>query len=196
MDALDGGHWQFGDQSVPEVGVTYFAGTFVRHQLALATARAVLLHLKERGPALQAEISGRTATLVTELNGYFQREDVPIEIKSFSSVWKTFFKGEHQHGDLLFYMLRDRGLHIYDGFPCFMTAAHSDADVARIVSIFKDAVVEMRESGFLPGGAAAAGPTKFDGAKPPVPGAQLGRDRDGKPAWFITTGSGKFAKVE
>jgi len=196
MDALDGGHWQFGDQSVPEVGVTYFAGTFVRHPLALATARAVLLHLKERGPALQAEISGRTATLVTELNGYFQREDVPIEIKSFASVWKTFFKGEHQHGDLLFYMLRDRGLHIYDGFPCFMTAAHSDADVARIVSIFKDAVVEMRESGFLPGGAAAAGPTKFDGAKPPVPGAQLGRDRDGKPAWFITTGSGKFAKVE
>src|SRR3546814_13497608 len=36
MDALDGGHWQFGDDSVPTVGVTYFAGTFVRHPLALA----------------------------------------------------------------------------------------------------------------------------------------------------------------
>src|SRR3546814_17344769 len=35
MDALDGGHWQFGDDSVPTVGVTYFAGTFVRHPLAL-----------------------------------------------------------------------------------------------------------------------------------------------------------------
>ena len=51
MDALDGGFWQFGDDSVPEVGVTYFAGTFVRHPLALAAAKAVLQHLKQSGPA-------------------------------------------------------------------------------------------------------------------------------------------------
>jgi hypothetical protein len=31
MDALDGGFWEFGDDSFPEVGVTFFAGTFVRH---------------------------------------------------------------------------------------------------------------------------------------------------------------------
>lgn len=48
MDALDGGNWNYGDDSVPEVGVTYFAGTFVRHPLALAAAKAVLLHIKER----------------------------------------------------------------------------------------------------------------------------------------------------
>ncbi|MBV8885706.1 MAG: aminotransferase class III-fold pyridoxal phosphate-dependent enzyme, partial [Chroococcidiopsidaceae cyanobacterium CP_BM_RX_35] len=29
MDALDGGFWQYGDDSFPEVGVTFFAGTFV-----------------------------------------------------------------------------------------------------------------------------------------------------------------------
>ena len=40
MDALDGGHWQYGDDSIPTVGVTYFAGTFVRHPLALAAAQA------------------------------------------------------------------------------------------------------------------------------------------------------------
>ena len=39
MDALDGGGWQYGDDSMPTVGVTYFAGTFVRHPLALAAAR-------------------------------------------------------------------------------------------------------------------------------------------------------------
>ncbi len=46
MDALDGGHWQYGDDSIPTVGVTYFAGTFVRHPLALAAAKAALEHLK------------------------------------------------------------------------------------------------------------------------------------------------------
>src|SRR3546814_9346188 len=55
MDALDGGFWQYGDDSIPEVGVTYFAGTFVRHPLALATTKASLEYLKEQGPQLRSE---------------------------------------------------------------------------------------------------------------------------------------------
>jgi glutamate-1-semialdehyde aminotransferase len=61
MDALDGGHWQFGDDSVPTVGVTYFAGTFVRHPLALAAAHAVLLHIKEHGVTLQQSLNSRAS---------------------------------------------------------------------------------------------------------------------------------------
>ena len=38
MDALDGGTWRYGDDLVPEAAVTVFAGTFVRHPLALAAA--------------------------------------------------------------------------------------------------------------------------------------------------------------
>ena len=53
MDALDGGAWQFGDDSYPEVGVTFFAGTFVRHPLTLAAVKAVLQFFREQGPALQ-----------------------------------------------------------------------------------------------------------------------------------------------
>ena len=55
MDAFDGGHWSFGDGSFPEAAVTFFAGTFVRHPLALAAARAVLTHLKQNGNALQQD---------------------------------------------------------------------------------------------------------------------------------------------
>ena len=36
MDALDGGMWSFGDDSLPEVMPTFFAGTFVRHPLIVA----------------------------------------------------------------------------------------------------------------------------------------------------------------
>ena len=50
MDALDGGFWEFGDSSIPEVGVTFFAGTFVRHPMALAAAAAELDKLKAGGP--------------------------------------------------------------------------------------------------------------------------------------------------
>jgi glutamate-1-semialdehyde aminotransferase len=48
LDALDGGHWQYGDESIPEIGVTYFAGTFVRHPLALAASKASLPILKNK----------------------------------------------------------------------------------------------------------------------------------------------------
>jgi glutamate-1-semialdehyde aminotransferase len=197
MDALDGGDWQFGDTSAPEVGVTYFAGTFVRHPLALAAARSVLLHIREQGPALQRGVTARAERLQRELNAFFTSERVPLEVRRFSSVWKTFFTAEHPQGDLLFYMLRDRGIHIYDGFPCFMTAAHTDADVDQIVAAFKDAVVEMRESGFLSEPTPALAERTLDASAPPVPGARLGRDRDGTPAWFIAKEGepGTFVKV-
>src|SRR5204863_6593293 len=45
MDALDGGDWRFGDDSVPTADMTWFAGTFVRHPLSLAAAKATLEHL-------------------------------------------------------------------------------------------------------------------------------------------------------
>jgi amino acid adenylation domain-containing protein len=194
MDALDGGHWQFGDASVPEVGVTYFAGTFVRHPLALAAARAVLLELKARGPALQRELAERTAALAAELNAAFRAAGAPLEIRHFASVWKTFYTAEQPHGDLLFYMLRDRGVHVYDGFPCFMTAAHTDADLRRVVDAFAGAVGEMQEGGFLPPRPAVAIPP---GVVPPVPGARLGRDRDGSPAWFVASPDepGRYVRV-
>ena len=68
MDALDGGHWQYGDDSVPTVGVTYFAGTFVRHPLALAATKATPAHLQAQGPELQAALTARTTGMVERLS--------------------------------------------------------------------------------------------------------------------------------
>lgn len=97
-------------------------------------------------------------------------------------------------------ILRDRGIHILDGFPCFFTTAHTEADVDAIVGAYKAAVLEMQESGFFPEPKAkiAAGPSSFDSNRPPVPGARIGRDPDGTPAWFVPnpTEPGKYVKVE
>jgi amino acid adenylation domain-containing protein len=196
MDALDGGGWQYGDESIPTVGVTYFAGTFVRHPLALAAAKAVLVHLKERGPALQEALNARTAALAAELNAFCEEAGAPIAIKHFSSVWKTNFTEDHPLQDLLFAMMRSRGIHILDNFPCFFTTAHTEADFAAIANAFKESVRELQEADFLPRRAATAR-VLLDASKPPVPGARLGRDTDGKPAWFIPSpdNPGRFLKV-
>ena len=196
MDALDGGAWQFGDDSQPTVGVTYFAGTFVRHPLALAAARAVLEHIKQEGPALQERLNQRTAALAAELNAFCEERGAPIVVKQFASVWKTQFLEDHPLQDLLFAMMRSRGIHILDNFPCFFTSAHSEADFVAIAQAYKDSVVELQESDFLPRRAATSR-TVMDAARPPVPDARLGRDPQGNPCWFVPNPEqpGKYLKV-
>jgi amino acid adenylation domain-containing protein len=198
MDALDGGFWEFGDSSTPPVGVTYFAGTFVRHPLALAAAKAVLTHLREQGPELQKRLNERTAQFVAELNQHAQSVGAPIELKSVASLYRITYTSEQPFGDLMFYMMRDRGVHIYDGFPCFFTTAHSESDFAHIAKAFKESVAEMQESGFFPEKPRAAAAAAPDPNLPPVPGARLGRDPSGNPAWFVPNPSnpGQFVKFE
>ena len=73
MDALDGGTWQYGDDSAPEVGVTFFAGTMVRHPVALAATHAVLQQLKAAGPSLQTDLNQRAVEFVGEAAKCSQR---------------------------------------------------------------------------------------------------------------------------
>lgn len=154
MDGLDGGHWQYGDDSYPEVGVTFFAGTFVRHPLVLAAVHAVLEHLKQEGPQLQERLTARTTKLVAELNAIFAEGGLKTRIESFSSWFYFNFHNEHPLATLFFYHLRLRGIHIQDGFPCFLTTAHSDDDLRKIVDAFRDALAELRGVGILAGSAA------------------------------------------
>ena len=60
--------WNYGDSSMPEVGVTYFAGTFVRHPLAIAAASAVLRHLQQAGSQLYQSLNERAYRLAKDLN--------------------------------------------------------------------------------------------------------------------------------
>jgi amino acid adenylation domain-containing protein len=149
MDAFDGGSWQYGDASVPEAGVTFFAGTFVRHPLAMAAAQAVLHHLRTEGPELQRALNERTARFTGEVNTFLEAEGIDLKINHFGSLW-YFSHGEgFKYFSLMFHFLRDLGIHIWEGRPCFLSTAHSEADVARLVDGFKRAIAAMREGGFL-----------------------------------------------
>ena len=188
--------WQYGDDSVPTVGVTYFAGTFVRHPLALAAAKAALEHLKQDNGALQPQLNLHTAAMADELSAFCREVGAPVEIRYFSSLWRVTWLEDHPLQDLLFAMMRSRGVHILDNFPCFMTTAHSQKDIATIKSAFKESIAEMQEAELLP--RRAAPKMSFDPANPPVANARLGRDKDGQPAWFVPdpTAQGKFTKFQ
>ncbi len=196
MDALDGGAWQFGDDSIPTVGVTYFAGTFVRHPLALAAAKAALTHLKQEGTQLQTRLNTSTAAMADELTAFCREVGAPLQVRYFASLWRVAWLEDHPLQDLLFPMMRSRGVHILDNFPCFMTTAHTPEDIASIKSAFKESIAELQASEFLPQRVSQA--VLADASKPPVANAKLGRDKEGRPAWFVPDPSapGKFMKVD
>lgn len=180
MDSLDGGAWQYGDASVPEVGVTYFAGTFVRHPLALAVTVAVLDKLKKDGPKLYQNLNEKTAKFAEDLNNLFTVEEAPVRLRYFGSIMKIDANHDTPFYELLFILLRLQGVHCWDGRPCFMTLSHTKADLDFVIKAFRNAIAELQEGGFYPT------PTReIKADNPPVPGARLGRDPAGNPAWFI-----------
>ncbi len=151
MDALDGGMWQYGDGSFPEVGVTFFAGTYIRHPLTIAASWAILNHLKNEGDGLQRRLNERTAQAVGEINDFCQQSGVPMRLEHFSSLFIPRFADDIKYGGLIFLHLRDRGVHVWEGRPCFFSTAHTDADIAFVVRAFKESIAEMQSGGFLPG---------------------------------------------
>jgi iturin family lipopeptide synthetase A len=152
LDALDGGNWQYGDNSFPAVGVTFFAGTYIRHPLTMAASWSVLNYLKKEGPELQRKLNDRTHEFVRALNQFLTEQNAPLHFEQFSSFFYPRFHESVRWGSLLFYYLREKGIHIWEGRIWFLSTAHTEADLERIFSAFKESMEEMQAAGFLSGG--------------------------------------------
>ncbi len=100
--------------------------------------------------------------------------------------------------------MRYKGVHIMDGFPCFLTLAFTDADVDFVIKCFKESLSELCSLGFIAASKSneilSNGSNGHTGVQnmPPVPGAKLGKDASGKPGWFIPDPDrpGKYLQVK
>ncbi len=158
LDALDGGHWAYGDDSYPEAGVTYFAGTFVRHPLALAAAKATLTELKRGGQAFYDGLNSRTQGLIDRLNAAFVARNAPVKAVHCASLWRLQWDEDQKSISLFYYLSRFHGLHLYEQFGHFVTAAMGADELDRIVEVFVGALDELMALGFI---------SRRDGAPPP-----------------------------
>lgn len=147
MDRIDGGHWEYGDTSYPEVSRVVFGGTFCQHPLAMTASLATLHYLLEKGPALQEELNQRTTRMANELNEWFEQEEVPIQVSHFASLFRFEF---NTNLELLFYHMNLRGVFVWEWRNCFLSTAHTDKDIRRVIEVVKESVIAMREGGFIP----------------------------------------------
>ncbi|UYN93996.1 MAG: amino acid adenylation domain-containing protein [Enhydrobacter sp.] len=149
MDALDGGTWRYGDESVPETAPTFFAGTFVRHPLVLAAAKAVLLHLRAQGPSLQERLATRMGGLVDRLNSDLERRGLAARAEGYSSWFYLNFAADGPLASLFWPQMRLLGVHVQEAYPCFLTTEHSDADIAAIERAFTASLDALAAGGIF-----------------------------------------------
>ena len=197
MDGFDGGYWQYGDDSRPESGMTYFAGTFVRHPLTLAASKAILEHLRDGGQPMYDRLNKLGDYLADEMNKVFEEMDAPMYLANFGSLFKIQFHQELVYSEVFFAGLRRRGMHIWDHRPCLLTLAHDYGDIDVLASAMRSTIAECQRHGFMPGEGFKKFAETFDANKPPSPGAKVGKDSEGNPGWFIadTTNPGQFIQV-
>lgn len=158
MDRIDGGMWNFGDTSSPQVKQTFFAGTYCKHPLSMAAARAVLKYLKTQGASLQEQLNQRTSQFIQQLNSYFQEDGVPIKLSNFGSIFNVVPFGNPSNSgnssasaniDVIYYHLIHKGVFLRSGGGLLSTA-HTDDDLNFIIQVVKESVQDLRNGGLLP----------------------------------------------
>ena len=196
MDALDGGSWQYGDDSIPECGVTFFAGTFVRHPLALVAAKAIMEKIRSEGESLYRDLEKKTSDLAAEAKRFIEEMKCGVKFEEFASFFYLAVPGNAHWGHLLFTMMTLEGIHIQQYRPNFLTTEHSSADIDKILAAFKKSLAQLVMHGLIEGNSLAA--NKFLQDKPAIPaGARLGKNAQGEPAYFVEDpkNKGKYLEV-
>ena len=151
LDAIDGGMWSYGDESYPTSIQTFFAGTYFKHPLLMPVVCSILTHLKESGPQLQEKLNQRTTAMVQRLNSIMEEEHVPIRVTQFCSLFRFVFPTQYKFIDAnIFYThLLENGIYISETRNAFLSTAHTDEDIERIISVVREAIRQTRAGGFL-----------------------------------------------
>jgi glutamate-1-semialdehyde aminotransferase len=154
MDVIDGGEWRFGDASKPETDVVFCAGTYFKHPLSMAAAKAVLAEIKQTGTKHQDTASAQTEKMCSALNKWFDENKVPVNIKYFGSMFRFESFGDYAlhlepiEMELMFFNMMIRNVYTWERRICYLSSAHTDADVNTIIKAVKESVEDLRNGGF------------------------------------------------
>jgi glutamate-1-semialdehyde aminotransferase len=154
FDVVDGGEWQYEDNSFPNPNCMFFAGTYYKHPLSIAGAKAALSYLKSNSPQMQNKADSLTSKLAKDLNDFFNKKNVPVKVNYFSSMFRFIGLGSYSllnepiEMELLFYILIYKGIYTWERRICYLSAVHTEEDVSNIVEKVKECIEELRDNGF------------------------------------------------
>ena len=145
MDYIDGGQWNFGDNSFPQSKTTFVAGTFCHHPLSMSVTKSVLELLK-KDTSIQENLNLKTTEFCEKLNSFFVSNSISIKVENFGSLYYFILRGPARY---LFYGLLNEGIYIWEGRTCFLSTAHSDTDIKYIFEKIKKVCFKLRQAGII-----------------------------------------------
>jgi glutamate-1-semialdehyde aminotransferase len=146
MDSVDGGQWTDDGDGYPQVDKIWFAGTFNKNPMTMATTEAVVERFEREGPRLQEGLNDRAEQLTNRLTAWLEANRMPVRIARFGSMFR--FLGPVATTLLIPHLIM-RGCYTWEGMVFFVSVAHSDADLDTFESAVKDSLLTMRRGGYL-----------------------------------------------
>lgn len=160
MDLIDGGTWQFDDDSLPKSKRTGMAGTHSQNPLKIAAALAVLSEIKNRCgdssscencTCFQKDLNAKTTRIADTLNAFFREERLSVVIDTFGSLFRFRFLNSYWGVTeaLFFILLRMDGVETNIQGNCFLTTAHSDEDIDKVIAAVKSNMLNLKANNFF-----------------------------------------------
>eukprot|EP00771_Trimastix_marina_P003874 gnl/Trimastix_PCT/586.p1 GENE.gnl/Trimastix_PCT/586~~gnl/Trimastix_PCT/586.p1 ORF type:complete len:1066 (+),score=378.60 gnl/Trimastix_PCT/586:1454-4651(+) len=145
MKYIDGGMWNFGDESTPGP-MSLFAGTFCKHPLSMIAMFNLLTHYKETAGALQQETSQRMDAAAQQIREYVQAQSLPVAIGSFGGALKLTPQWS-ESADLLRAALLLRGIQMHPRGVLLLSPAHTQEMLDYTVGAVQEALREVYTPG-------------------------------------------------
>ena len=147
----------------------FSGGTFSGNPLTMAAGTAAIGHAQAH-PEIYAQMDAAGDRLAAAINDFCRERRIPAQMKQVGSMFHMFFQGEpiesmrdvhdrHKPAEKAFYLhALNRGVLVPGTQRAFLSAAHTEADVDRLIEVFRDSLEDVRADGlFDPALAAAAG---------------------------------------
>lgn len=146
LDAIDGGFWQYGDDSFPQVKSTFVAGTFCHHPLAMVASLKVLEILESSDGKLLSELNLRTTNFCLRMNEFFKENYPKLSIVHFGSLFRFVTPGRHKE---LYSQLLLNGVYVWEGRNCFFSGAHTEEIIESVEEKIKLSCKQLSDRGII-----------------------------------------------
>ncbi|XLS29196.1 aspartate aminotransferase family protein [Flavobacteriaceae bacterium M23B6Z8] len=164
MDLIDGGTWQFEDDSMPKSKKVGMGGTHSQNPLKIAAACATMSEIKKDVEGcnnctkvvgncknLYCNLNNKTTRMVEELNQFFIENNLPITIDHFGSLFRFRYIDSYWGitEALMFILMRMNGVETNIQGNCFITTAHTDQDIREVIEAVKKSLKTLIKEGFF-----------------------------------------------
>ena len=142
MVYVDGGVWQYGDESKPSGRRTYFAGTMCKHPLVMAAVNAVLDRILESKDHMYEALNAKVARMASDINSCCSEMGVALRIEHYGSQFR--FVVPPNIVKVFYQTLRLNGVYCQEGRSCFLNTAHTECDIDSIVQATKRTALALQ----------------------------------------------------